>query len=98
MTIAELTQRIRLNIATAIPANLAIAPRTKASKIAGIANLAVAKSQARTIQAHQSCNCLQADHQQFNPPLGPKSKIIKGICECGYRPPFCACGHYKCPG
>lgn len=24
--------------------------------------------------------------------------VIKNLCECGYRPPFCACGFYKFPG
>ena len=29
--------------------------------------------------------------------IDPTSTIIKTICECGYRPPFCACGYYKFP-
>ncbi|PJE05940.1 MAG: hypothetical protein CK430_15150 [Legionella sp.] len=23
--------------------------------------------------------------------------VIKNLCECGYRPPFCTCGFYKFP-
>lgn len=25
-------------------------------------------------------------------------QLIKVVCECGYRPPFCACGYYKFRG
>lgn len=27
-----------------------------------------------------------------------KAEVIKAMCDCGYRRPFCACGFYKFPG
>lgn len=98
MTIAELTKSIRLRIATAIPANLATASGTKASKIAEIANLAVANSGEQTIKWTENSNCLGMNYQQLNQLKKPESNILKTICKCGYRPPFCSCGFWKFQG
>ena len=96
MIISNLIKDIRSQLTIANPAKIANPTVVIHPSLAELAPLAT-----KLVESHKNSvkNLQQIDDSVVARNNNtPEQKIMKAICDCGYRAPFCACGFYKLPG